>query len=77
MQSSTDTTPIFWGDASLVTVITHPIQPMVEEVVVPMKSLVNLTLLFKGDASFNYVVIIPDRAPSEQERVLLSPSTLP
>jgi hypothetical protein len=77
MQSSMDTTPIFWGDASLVIVIMHPIQPMVEEVLLLVQYLVNLTLLFEGDASFNHVVIILDPAPSEEEIVLLSPSTLP
>jgi hypothetical protein len=55
----------------------HPIQPMVEEVVVPMQYPVNPTLLLEGDASFNHVIIISSTAPSEQERVLLSPSTLP
>jgi hypothetical protein len=51
MQSSPDHTPIFEGDASPGLVVTHPIQPTVEEVVVPMQSLVNPTLLFEGDAS--------------------------
>jgi hypothetical protein len=76
LQSSSDPTPIVEGDVSDVPVITHPIQPEVEEVVVPVQSLVNPTLLFKGDASFNNVVNIFDTAPSEQERVLLSLSTL-
>jgi hypothetical protein len=58
-------------------VVMHPIQPMVEEVVIPMQSLVNPTLLLEGDASFNHVISISSTAPSEQERVLLSPSTLP
>jgi hypothetical protein len=58
-------------------VITHPIQPRVEEVVALVKPLVNPTLLLKGDAYFNHVISIFDTAPSKQERVLLFPSTLP
>jgi hypothetical protein len=58
-------------------VVTHPIQPMVEEVVIPMQSLVNPTLLLEGDASFNHVIIIYSTTLSKRERVLLSPSTLP
>jgi hypothetical protein len=50
---------------------------MVEGVVIQMKSLVNPTLLLEGDASFNHVINISSTAPSEQERVLLSSSTLP
>jgi hypothetical protein len=42
-----------------------------------MQSLVNPTLLLEGDASFNHVISISSTTPSEQERVLLSPSTLP
>jgi hypothetical protein len=77
MQSSPDPTPIFESGASHGLVVTHPIQPMVEEVVIPMQSLVNPTLLLEGDASFNLVISISSIVPSEQERVLLSPSTLP
>jgi hypothetical protein len=36
MQYSTNTTPNFWGDASLDLVVSHPIQPIVEEVVMMM-----------------------------------------
>jgi hypothetical protein len=54
----------------------HPIQPTVKEVVVPMQSLVNRTLLLEGDASFNHVISISITTPFE-ERVLPSPSTLP
>jgi hypothetical protein len=62
---------------SHVLVVTHPIQPTVEDVVVPMQFPVNPTLPLEGDASFNHVVSISSTAPSEKERVLLSPSTLP
>jgi len=58
-------------------VITHPFQPKIDEVFVPVKSLVNPTLLVEGDASFNHVVNIPDPTPSEQERFLLSLISLP
>jgi hypothetical protein len=77
MQSSPYHTPIIKGDVSPIPIIMNPIQPRVEEVVVPVQSLVNPTLLLEGDASFNHVIIISDTAPSEQERVLLSLSTLP
>ena len=45
--------------------------------VTPVQSLVNPTLLLEGDASFNHVISISDTTPFEQERVLLSLSTLP
>jgi hypothetical protein len=51
MQSSTDIIPIFRGDASLELVFSHPIQPMVEEVVMPIKYLVDPTLLLESDIS--------------------------
>jgi hypothetical protein len=55
----------------------HPLQPIIEEVVTPVQSLVNPTLPEESDASFNHIVNIPNPAPSEQERVFLSPSPLP
>jgi hypothetical protein len=51
MQYSTDTTPICLGDASLDLVVSHLIQPTVEELVVSMKSLVDPTLLLESDKS--------------------------
>jgi hypothetical protein len=77
MQSYPNNTPIFEGDAYLDVFSMHPIQSRVEEVVTPVQSLVNPTLLLEGDASFNHVVSIFYTIPSEQERVLLSLSTLP
>jgi hypothetical protein len=77
LQSSLDHTPILEGDVSLIPVTLHPLQPRIEEVVVPVQSLVNPTLPVESDASFDHVIIIPDPAPSEQERVFLSPSPLP
>jgi hypothetical protein len=49
MQSSTDTTTICGGDASLELVVSHPIQPTVEEVVMLMKYSVDPTVLLKSD----------------------------
>jgi hypothetical protein len=43
----------------------HPLQPKIEEVVTPLQSLVNPTLLAGSDASFNHVIIILDPAPSK------------
>jgi hypothetical protein len=77
LQSSLDHTPIFEGDVSPIPVILHPLQPRIEEVVVPVQSLVNPTLFAEGDASFNHVINIPDLAPFERERDLLSLSPLP
>jgi hypothetical protein len=51
MQSSAETTHVFGGDASLDLIVSHPIQPTIEEVVVPMKSLVDPTLLLESDKS--------------------------
>jgi hypothetical protein len=51
MQSSADTTPILRGDASLDHVVSHPIQPMIEEVVVLKQSSINPTLLLESEKS--------------------------
>jgi hypothetical protein len=77
LQSYLDHTPVVEGDVSSIPVIMHPLQPKVEEVVVPVQSLVNPTPFLEGDASSNHVFIIPDNAPFEHKRVLLSLSTLP
>jgi hypothetical protein len=77
MQSPINPTLLFEGDVSPGLVVMHPIQPTVEEVVAPVKSLVNPTLLLEADVSFTHVINISNIAPSEQERNLLSPSTLP
>jgi hypothetical protein len=42
-----------------------------------MQYSINPTLPLEGVASFNHVINISTNAPSDQERVLLSPSTLP
>jgi hypothetical protein len=52
MQYSTDTSPMFRGDASLDLVVLHPVQPTVGS----MQSLIETTPSFGGDASLNLVV---------------------
>jgi hypothetical protein len=54
----------------------HPIQPMVEEVVISVQFPVNPTLPLEGNAPFTHVIRISSTAPSEQERILISPITL-
>jgi hypothetical protein len=49
MQYLADTTLVLEGDASLDHVVLHPIQPLVEEVVVLMQSLDDPTLLLESD----------------------------
>jgi hypothetical protein len=44
LQSSLDQSLVLEGDVSPILVILHPLQPRIEEVVVPVKSLVNPTL---------------------------------
>jgi hypothetical protein len=51
MQYLVDPTLLLGGDASLDHVVSHPIQPVVEEVVMPMQSLVDPTLLLESDES--------------------------
>jgi hypothetical protein len=99
MQSSTEKTLVFWGDIPLDLFVSHPIQPMIEEVVVSMQYSIDPTLHLESDKSKEVVVpmqFLVDPAllvlvlyllfhvlrksitsPSEQERVLLFPSSLP
>jgi hypothetical protein len=49
MQYSVDTPLPLGANASLDLVVSHPIQPMVEELVVPMQSLVDSTLLLESE----------------------------
>jgi hypothetical protein len=51
MQSSTDTTHVLRGDASLNQVVSHPIQ----REVVPMQYLADTTLVLRGDVSLDDV----------------------
>jgi hypothetical protein len=77
LQSYLEDTPVIEGEVSPISVIVHPLQPRIEEVFVPVQSLVNPTLLVECDESFNHVINIPDKTPSEQEIFFLSPSTPP
>jgi hypothetical protein len=71
LQSSLDQKPILEGDVPLIPITLHPLQYRIEEVVVPVKSLVNPNLLVESDASFDHVINIPDPAPFEQERFFI------
>jgi hypothetical protein len=64
MQSSVDPTLLLESDKS-------------KEVALPMQSLVNLTLLLGGDASFDHVLRIYSPVYYEQGSIPLSSSTLP
>jgi hypothetical protein len=55
MQSLTNTSPMFGGDASLDLVVLHLVQPMV----VSMQSLTDNTSIFWGDAPLDLVVLHP------------------
>jgi hypothetical protein len=77
VKSSPEHTPIFGGDASLDLVVSHPIQPMVEKVIAPKQFSVDLALLVLVLYLLYHVLNISSQVTYEQERVLLSPSTLP
>jgi hypothetical protein len=47
----TDNTLVFLGDSPFELVVSHPIQPMVDEVVVSMQYSINPTLLLESDNS--------------------------
>jgi hypothetical protein len=76
-QSSPDLTPFVKGEASLAPITMHPIQPIIEEVVTPVKSLVNPTLPKESDAPFSHFINIPNPPPSKRERFILYPNALP
>jgi hypothetical protein len=52
MQSSTDNTPVFWGDASVDLVGSHIVQP----IVVSMQYSTENTPIFWGDAPLDLVL---------------------
>jgi hypothetical protein len=56
MQYLIDTSPIFWGDASLDLVVSHLVQP---NLVVSMQSLIDNTPIFWGDAFLELVFLCP------------------
>jgi hypothetical protein len=51
MQSSSNITPVLRSDASLDHVVSHPFQPTIEELIIPMQSSVDPTLLSESDKS--------------------------
>jgi hypothetical protein len=71
LQSSPELTPVVEGDMSPIPITVHPLQPRVEEVVVPVPSLVTFDFLMEGDTTFNHVINIPDPAPSKRERIFI------
>jgi hypothetical protein len=75
LQSSPDLTPVVRVMCPLSLLLAHPLQPIVKEVVLPVQSLVNPTLLVEVDASFNHVFSIIDPAPFELE-IFFSPRVL-
>jgi hypothetical protein len=58
MKYLVEPTVLFGGDVSTNHVISQPIQPMVEEVVAPMQSLTNPTLLLKSDESTKVIFLM-------------------
>jgi hypothetical protein len=58
MQSLVDPTPLLGGDVPSYHVVMHPIQRVVEEVVVSMKSLTYPTLLSKSVESTKVVTLM-------------------
>jgi hypothetical protein len=77
LQYSPDLTPVFEGDVSPIPVVMHPLQIIIEEVVVPVQYLVDPTHLMGTNSSFNHVIIILDPTPYEREICILSLSVLP
>jgi hypothetical protein len=55
MQSLSDTSPMFVGDASLEIVVSRPVQP----VVMSMQYSINTSLMFGDDVSLDLVVSHP------------------
>jgi hypothetical protein len=83
MQSSADTTPIFLGDVSLDLVVSHPIQSMVEEVVMLMQSSSDPTPLLESDkpkeetllmqSSINPTLLLEGDAPFDHVLIISIP----
>ena len=59
MQSSADPTPLLGGEVRLDLVVSHPIQPLVEKVVMSMQSSTNPTPLLRGEVPLDLVVSHP------------------
>jgi hypothetical protein len=55
----------------------HSISPLIDTTVMSMQSSPDTTLVLRSEAYFDHVINIYSHVPSEQERFLLSLSTLP
>jgi hypothetical protein len=73
---SSDLTPSTEGEASPAPVTMHPLQPIIEEVTMPVTFMVKSTLLEKSDSPSSHIINIPSLPPSEQERFILPSNTL-
>jgi hypothetical protein len=56
MHSSADPTPLLRGEVPLDLVVSQPIQPLVEKVVMPMQSSVDPTPLLRDEVPLDHVV---------------------
>jgi hypothetical protein len=56
MQSSSDPTPILGGEVPLDLVVSQPIQPLVEKIVMSMQSSADPTPLLGGEVPLYHVV---------------------
>jgi hypothetical protein len=56
MQSSTDPTPLLGGEVPLDLVVSQPIQPLVEKVIMLMQSSMDPTPLLGGEVPLDHVV---------------------
>ena len=57
MQSYVDPTPLLRGEVPLDLVVSQPIQPLVEKVVMPMQSSADPTPLLRGEVPLDHVVL--------------------
>jgi hypothetical protein len=55
----------------------HSISPLIDTTTMSMQSSPDTTLVLRSEISFDHVINISNHVPSGEERVLLSPSTLP
>jgi hypothetical protein len=59
MQSSADPTPLLGGEVPLDHVVSQPIHPLAEKVVMPMQSSADPTPLLQGEVPLDHVVPQP------------------
>jgi hypothetical protein len=64
-KSSPDLTPFVKGEASLAPITMHPLQPIIKEVVTPVKYMANPTLPEENDEPFIHVIKISNPPPSK------------